>query len=99
MNMEEEDVKEEWFAGLATLFPAFEKSSVIESALFRMKDAQHIVGRNYRENELLPYETPVQGAYLANFTQIYPDDRGVNFAVREGGVVANEILKTLSLHA
>jgi protoporphyrinogen oxidase len=98
MSMKEEDLKEEWFVGLATLFPTFERSSVIESALFRMKDAQHIVGKNYRENELLPYETPVQGVYLANFTQIYPDDRGVNFAVREGGVVANEILKEFSLH-
>jgi hypothetical protein len=35
--------------------------------------------------------TPRDGIYLANFTQIFPEDRGTNYAVRDGQRAASLI--------
>jgi len=34
--------------------------------------------------------------YLANFSQIFPEDRGTNFAVREGNKVAELVGRGLN---
>jgi protoporphyrinogen oxidase len=40
-------------------------------------------------SRLLPHSvTPLRGLYLASMAQIYPEDRGTNYAVREGRRVA-----------
>jgi len=40
------------------------------------------------EEKIPDYKTPLPGVYLANFSQIFPEDRGTNFAVREGEKIA-----------
>jgi hypothetical protein len=35
--------------------------------------------------------------YRANFAQIYPEDRGTNFAVREGKKIAEMIEKSFKI--
>jgi hypothetical protein len=35
-----------------------------------------------------PLQTPIEGLYLANTTQIYPEDRGQNYSIRIGQQVA-----------
>jgi hypothetical protein len=42
-----------------------------------------------------PYETGVPGLYLANTTQVYPDDRGTNYAIREAEEVVASLLRQL----
>jgi hypothetical protein len=39
-----------------------------------------------------PIRTPVERLYLANTTQVYPEDRGTNYAVRLGDQVAQAVL-------
>ena len=39
-----------------------------------------------------PLRTGVPGLWLANTTQIYPEDRGTNYAVRLGDDVARAML-------
>jgi hypothetical protein len=51
---------------------------------------------NYRER-MPPYETGVPGLMLANTTQVYPDDRGTNYAVREAEEVVDALLRELRL--
>ena len=46
---------------------------------------------NYRDR-MPPYATPVDGLMLANTTQVYPDDRGTNYAVRDAEEVVAELL-------
>ena len=42
-----------------------------------------------RDQETIPpHRTPVTGLYLANTTQIYPEDRGQNYSIRMGRRVA-----------
>jgi len=76
----------EWQDYLKRIFPAFDPSLVEESHMFRFKDAQHIVDIGY-EAGILPCHTPLPGVFLANFAQIFPEDRGTNFAVREGQTI------------
>jgi protoporphyrinogen oxidase/putative flippase GtrA len=98
MTMTEDEIRDEWYDGVQTMFPDFDRSKILDDGVYRMKDAQHVVGKDFFEDKLLPYEMPVPGVYLANFTQIYPDDRGTNYAVREGTRVAQLIGRYLTRH-
>ena len=40
-------------------------------------------------------QTPTRGLVLANTTQIFPEDRGTNYAVREGVQAAEALLSYL----
>jgi hypothetical protein len=60
---------------------------VAEKFLFRFRAAQHIVDTSYGD-KIPEYKTPLPGVYLANFSQIFPEDRGTNFAVAEGDKIA-----------
>jgi protoporphyrinogen oxidase len=53
--------------------------------------AQPIVTVGYRDR-IPPLQTGVPGLVLANTTQIYPEDRGTNYAVRLGGDAARALL-------
>ena len=48
----------------------------------------------YRE-KIPPMKTPRRGLVLANTTQIFPEDRGTNYAVREGDEAARALLDWL----
>jgi hypothetical protein len=55
------------------------------------EDAAQPVPRIGNRHRLLPFETPRRAIYIANTTQIYPEDRGTNYRVRLGHDVANLI--------
>jgi protoporphyrinogen oxidase len=71
--------------------PAFDRSWVLNRWLFREPAAQPIVTVGY-QNLIPPLQTGVPGLVLANTTQIYPEDRGTNYAVRLGDQAAAELL-------
>lgn len=79
-----------WFKSLSQIFPDFDKKQIREKHFFRFANAQHIVDSNYA-SKLPSVQTPLKNVYLSNFSQIYPEDRGTNYAVREGKKVANQI--------
>ena len=76
---------------LQKINPDFERSWVIEYHHHRVDGAQPIVGVNYGAG-IPGHRTPVQGLYLANTTQIYPEDRGTNYSVRMGRHVARMVV-------
>lgn len=88
MGMEPEALKSRWYGTLAEMFPEFDRSEVVDDAVFKLRNAQHIVDVGFEENKLTPHETPCEGVYLCNFSQIYPMDRGTNYAVRDGEAMA-----------
>ena len=49
----------------------------------------------YKE-KMPAYRTPLPGIYLANFSQIYPDDRGTNYAVRDGNMIADMVSRDMN---
>ncbi|MSQ42544.1 MAG: NAD(P)/FAD-dependent oxidoreductase [Dehalococcoidia bacterium] len=67
--------------------PAFDRGWIRGTWLFKDRAGQPIVHARYHEL-IPPLRTPTAGLYLANTTQIYPEDRGQNYAIRLGQRVA-----------
>lgn len=84
----DEKIIGEWFDYLKNVFPHFDEKMVVDKWLWKFKNAQHIVTKNYQT----PPRKISDKVYQSNFAQIYPEDRGTNFAVREGEWVAKEVL-------
>ncbi len=93
-KMSEEQIIKRWYTGIDKLFPDFDPAQVDEVKVFKFGNAQHIVNVGY-EAKRPSYKTPLPFTYLANFSQIYPQDRGTNYAVRDGQDVADMLLKEL----
>jgi len=90
----DESIMNEWKSGLKTMFPHFDEHQILEEKLFRFKDAQHIVGTDYIE-KIPSYQSPVPHTFLSNFSQIFPDDRGTNYAIEEGKKIAKLVLQDI----
>lgn len=68
---------------LKRMFPKIERSWVIEYAVWRSEYAQPVTERNY--SQYVPgQETPYENGMISTMAQIYPEDRGTNYAIREG---------------
>lgn len=93
MRMNEDKIKNIYFDYLKKIYKVFDKKLVKKSWVFKLKNAQHIVTTNY-QLRITNYELK-KNVYQANFAQIYPEDRGINFSVREGKKVAALILQDL----
>lgn len=75
---------------LKRMFPEMDTSWVVEYRVWRAEYAQPVTERNY--SQYVPgRETPFKNAYIATMAQIYPEDRGTNYAIREGRTIAREL--------
>ena len=72
---------------LQKITPQFDTNWVGEYHVFKEEYAQPVVPINY-SGQIPAHKTPIKGLYLANTTQIYPEDRGMNQAVQLGFKVA-----------
>lgn len=86
-RLTDDEITRLWLEYLPKLYPQFDTARIGEKHIFRFRAAQHIVDTRYEER-IPEYQTPLPGVYLANFSQIFPEDRGTNFAVREGEKIA-----------
>ena len=94
-RMSDEEVLNYTLPHLKRMFPAFLREWVRDFHVWRARYAQPIVECNYRE--MIPScLTPLHGLYLASMAQIYPEDRGTNYAVREGRRVAARIVEEIT---
>ena len=77
------------------MFPEFDRSWVVSAYAWKADYAQPIAERHY--SALVPgRRTPIANVRISTMAQIYPEDRGTNYAVREGLEVAGEIDALLS---
>lgn len=76
---------------LARIRPGFDRSWITDAWVFSAPFAQPIVTPGYARR-LPPIRTPVPGLYMANMFQVYPHDRGQNYAV----ALAEEAVKTMN---
>lgn len=68
---------------LKRMFPEFEASWILNHHVWHARWAQPVVEKHY--SQLIPAcESPQRGLFLASMAQIYPEDRGTNYAIREG---------------
>ena len=93
--MSDEAIIEAYLPHLKKINPDFDPSWVTRWWVFRERAAQPITPLRY--SEMLPeHRTPLVNLYLANTTQIYPEDRGTNYSVRLGNDIAKMILEDIA---
>lgn len=78
---------DEYLPYLRRLNPAFGPGDVLDWHFSRAPFAQPVVTVGY-ERGIPPHETPVENVYLASMAQVYPQDRGQNYAIAMGREVA-----------
>lgn len=92
-KMNEEQLLNMFYPYLKKINPEFSRSFVIDVHVFRANFAQPIIPLNYSKN-ILPVKTPINGLFLANIQQVYPWDRGTNYAVELGEKAAGLVVKS-----
>ncbi len=69
------------------MFPQFGPDWIIAAHVWSAPYAQPLVLRNFSK-DVPDHRTPLGGAFIATMAQVYPEDRGTNYAVRDGRAVA-----------
>jgi protoporphyrinogen oxidase len=82
-SLSEEELLRRYVPGLKRINPTFDLGWVERMWRFEDRGAQPVITTHY-SRRIPSYRTPIPGLYLANTTQIYPEDRGTNYSVRLG---------------
>lgn len=90
-QLSEEALLERFLPALKAVNPRFERSWARKYWLHREPYAQPIVPVNHSRN-IPALATPLPGLFWASMSQVYPWDRGTNFAVELGQDVARVVL-------
>lgn len=93
-QLSKEELLERFLPALPRFNPAFERSWIREAWMFKAAYAQPVPPLNHSRS-IPPLRTPVNGLYFASMSQVYPWDRGTNFAVEIGRRVARLVLQDL----
>jgi protoporphyrinogen oxidase len=80
-KLSKEELLERFLPALARFNPKFKPDWVRKSWLFRTSYAQPIPLVNHSKN-IPAIKTPLPGLYFASMSQVYPWDRGTNYAVQ-----------------
>ncbi len=82
-DLSKEALLERFLPSLSRFNPAFKPDWVRKSWLWRTRYAQPVPLLNHSKN-IPSIPTPIPGLYFASMSQVYPWDRGTNFAVEIG---------------
>jgi protoporphyrinogen oxidase len=85
-----EELLELYLPGLVKINPEFRRDWVRESWLFRERYAQPVPKVDHSER-IPALKTGVEGLWMATMSQVYPWDRGSNYAVEIGRRAAREV--------
>lgn len=89
-SMTAEELLKKFDSFIRKLNPEYKKS-LIGVRKFAVPFAQPIIPLNYSK-KIPPMITPIKNVFLANMQQVYPWDRGTNYAVELGEKVAQLII-------
>jgi protoporphyrinogen oxidase len=85
-----------YMPALQRINPSFGPSWITASHHFRAEYAQPVVTVDYRD-QIPPLRAPIPGLYLCSMAQIFPEDRGMNYAVAHGEKVANAVIEDIDV--
>ena len=91
-DLNDDELLSLFIPGIQRINPRFQPDWVKKIWVHRTKYAQPVPLVNHSEN-IPAIETPTTGLYFASMSQVYPWDRGTNFAVEIGRKAARLILK------
>lgn len=87
----DEAVLDRFYQELPKFNPAFSRDWVKDAWVFRDAYAQPVIECNYPE-KMPPLKAEAEGLFLANMNHIFPEDRGMNYALRLGNQVSELML-------
>ena len=82
-NLSQEELLQRFLPALKRFNPQFEPGWINKTWLYRTNYAQPVPLLNHSRN-IPPIQTPIPGLFFASMSQVYPWDRGTNFAVEIG---------------
>jgi protoporphyrinogen oxidase len=95
LRLSADELLERFLPGVAKIKPDFEREWIKDFWLHRTEYAQPVPLVNHSRN-LPALKTPLTGLYFASMSQVYPWDRGTNFAVEIGRRAADLILEEVN---
>jgi protoporphyrinogen oxidase len=90
-SLSEQELEQRFTAALPRFNPAFKSDWVKKTWLFRTRYAQPVPPVNH-SRAIPELKTPLPGLWYASMSQVYPWDRGTNFAVQIARKVAQRML-------
>ncbi|OGH04526.1 MAG: hypothetical protein A2W22_05370 [Candidatus Levybacteria bacterium RBG_16_35_11] len=91
LKMTKDQLLKEFHPYLAKLNKNYQKN-LIGAELLKDLFAQPVMTTGYL-NKIPSFKTSIPNVYLANMNQVYPWDRGVNYAMELGQKIAKEVIK------
>lgn len=91
-NLSQEELLQRFLPSLLKFNPDFKPDWVRKTWLFKAQYAQPIPQLNHSQN-IPALRTPIDGLYFASMSQVYPWDRGTNFAVQVARKAARLMLE------
>lgn len=91
-HLDQDELLQRFIPSLAKFNPQFQPDWVRKTWLYRTHYAQPIPFVNHSQN-VPSIQTPMPGLYFASMSQVYPWDRGTNFAVEIGRRAAGLMLR------
>jgi protoporphyrinogen oxidase len=82
-QLSQEELLQRFIPALFRFNPRFKPDWINKTWLYRTAYAQPVPLLNHSSN-IPPIQTPIPGLYFASMSQVYPWDRGTNFAVEIG---------------
>ena len=96
-RMNSDELLDAYLPHISKINPSFDRNWILDYHHHRIDGAQPIVGAYY-SSRMPPHETGIDNLYLANTTQVYPEDRGTNYSVKMGRKIALRAEENLRLN-
>lgn len=90
-QLDAEQLFDVYYKDLKKMNNHLEKEDILQVQCFEEEYAQPIITTNY-SNKILDVQLEEKGIYMANMAQVYPEDRGINYAIKMGYEVAQKII-------
>lgn len=94
-NLSEEDLLKEYMKYLTQINKDFTMENIVEYHVYDEKYAQPIIECNYSDF-IMEDKLKDENIYLCTMPQIYPEDRGMNYAIKLGNKIAKEVLEQVN---
>ena len=76
------------------MFPEFRDDWIIDCHAWRAEYAQPVIPPNY--SSIVPgSDTPLDNVFISTMAQVYPQDRGTNYAIRHGRAIGARVAKQI----
>ncbi len=90
-SLNAEELFDEYYPYLSQINKEFKKEDVLKLEVYEELYAQPIITTNYSE-KMIGIKLEEDGLYLGTMAQIYPEDRGMNYAIKIGTEIAENII-------